>query len=269
MMYNWSQSDGFSWYTDEMTYNVNSTFYNQIFDYTYSLVLKQYNALTTLEGDDSGYYKAIAMIMKSYHFQIMVDLYGDVPYFEALKRGGNPTPAYDDAQLIYKDLIIQLTSAIELINSTASSTAVTPLEPGADDTMFGGNMNTWKKFANTVKLRILVRLSDMSGEQTYVKSQFTEITAEGSGFMNSNVTIQLGYMDEDNKQNPKWAAFGEKPGGGNTLNNDATCATDYIVNYLSDTFDPRIDFIYEEPEDGHLGVPQGLKDYDMKLFLRD
>ncbi len=43
MMYNWSQSDGFSWYTDEMTYNVNSTFYNQIFDYTYSLVLKQYN----------------------------------------------------------------------------------------------------------------------------------------------------------------------------------------------------------------------------------
>jgi len=265
MMYNWSQSDGFSWYTDEMTYNVNSTFYNQIFDYTYSLVLKQYNALSTLEGDESGYYKAIAMIMKSYHFQIMVDIYGDVPYSEALLRGGNPTPKYDDAQMIYKDLIIQLTSAIELINTTASSTAVTPLEPSADDTMFGGNMNNWKKFANTVKLRILVRLSDMSGEQAYIKSQFAEIATGGEGYMNSNVTIQLGYMDEDNKQNPKWAAFGQKPGGGNTLNNDATCGTDYIINYLSDTFDPRLDYIYEEPADGHLGVPQGLKDYDIPV----
>ena len=265
MMYNWSQSDGFSWYTDEMSYRVTSTFYQQIFDYTYSNALKQYNAINTLEGDENGYYKAIAKIMMSYHFQIMVDTYGDVPYFEALQRGGNATPAYDDAQTIYTDLIVQLTNAIEMINNTESSTAVVPLQPGADDTMFGGNMGMWKKFANTVKLRILVRQSDMAGRTDYIKSEFSAIAAEGSGFMNSDVTIQLGYVDEDNKQNPKWAAFGQKPGGGNTLNNDATCATPYVLDYLAGTFDARLDYIYEEPEDGHLGVIQGEQNYDIPV----
>jgi len=265
MMYNWSQSDGFSWYTDEMSYRVTSTFYQQIFDYTYSNALKQYNAINALEGDDNGYYKAISKIMMSYHFQIMVDTYGDVPYFEALQRGGNPTPAYDDAQVIYDDLIVQLTNAIEMINNTESSTAVVPLQPGADDTMFGGDMTMWKKFANTVKLRILVRQSDMAGRTDYIKSEFAAIAAEGSGYMNSDVTIQLGYVDEDNKQNPKWAAFGQKPGGGNTLNNDATCATPYVLDYLAGTFDARLDYIYEEPEDGHLGVIQGEQNYDIPV----
>ncbi|MEN8193805.1 MAG: SusD/RagB family nutrient-binding outer membrane lipoprotein [Bacteroidota bacterium] len=263
MMYNWSQSDGFSWYTDEFAYLVTPSFYAQIFDYTYSNVFKQYNALEDLEGEEYGYYHAISRIMKSYHFQILVDTYGDVPYFEALQRGGNPTPAYDDQSIIYEDLITQLTAAIDLINATAAS-SVTPVIPGADDTMFGGNMTMWKKFANTVKLRILVRQSDVS-DAGYIKGEFTNIASEGSGFITDDITVQLGYVNEDNKMNPKWAAFGQKPDGSNTLNNDATCATDYILQYLTDTFDPRIDFIYEEPEDGHLGVKQGELDYDLPV----
>ena len=67
-MYNWSQSDGFSWYNDEFQYKVTPSFYSQIFDYTYGNVLKQYYGLETLEGAEYGNYQAIAKIMKSLHF---------------------------------------------------------------------------------------------------------------------------------------------------------------------------------------------------------
>ncbi len=162
-MYNWAESDGSVFYFAEFRYSVTPSFYSQNFDYTYANALKQYNALNTLEGAEFGYYRAISKIMIAYHFQILVDTYGDVPYNEALQRGDNPTPKYDDAELIYDDLIVQLTAAIDLINTTTSNSGITPVLPGNDDALFGGDMDLWKRFANTVKLRILVRQSDMAG----------------------------------------------------------------------------------------------------------
>ena len=215
-----------------------------------------------MEEPEYGYYKAIGDIMKAYHFNILVDIYGDIPYFDALQRGSNPTPAYDDAQTIYEDLILRLTDAIALINSTSANEEVTPLAPGSDDGMFGGDMDMWKQFANSVKLRILVRQADMSGRAGYLKEQLNIIKNEGSGFLTENAEVNIGYTKSENQQNPKWDAFGQDPSGTNTLNNNATCATPFVLDYLTATGDPRIDYIYEEPATGHLGVVQGLKNYD-------
>lgn len=256
LMYNWSESEGSVFYAGEFAYNVDPLFYSQNFDYTYANALKQYNALNTLEGEEYGYYRAISKIMMAYHFQILVDTYGDVPYFETLQRGDNPTPKYDDAAVIYDDLIVQLTAAIELINTTNSNTEITALLPGVDDVMFGGDMDQWKKFANTVKLRILVRLSNLTQKTAYIGDEFAVIAAEGSGYMEDDVVVQPGYFNEENKMNHKWAAFGQDPQGNNTTFNNATCATQYLIDYLTNTQDPRIDLIYEKPETGHLGLKQ-------------
>jgi len=145
LMYNWSQSDGFAWYPDEFKYNVTSSFYQYIFNYTYSLALKQYQILFNLE-EGYDYYRAISMIMKAYHFQLMVDCYGDVPYSEALGRSLEATPVYDDAQTIYEDLIVQLTAAINLIKS-ADEDAQLAL-PSGDDAMFGGEMCKYREAQN-------------------------------------------------------------------------------------------------------------------------
>ena len=59
MMYNWSQSDGFAWYPDEFKYNVTSSFYQQLFNYSYSNTLKMYQILDQLESPYDNY-KAIA-----------------------------------------------------------------------------------------------------------------------------------------------------------------------------------------------------------------
>ncbi|RJE70661.1 SusD/RagB family nutrient-binding outer membrane lipoprotein [Reichenbachiella sp. MSK19-1] len=256
MMYNWSESQGFSWYDNEFQYLVNSTFYASIFDEGYRDPLKQYNLLTELgEGYDN--YEAIGLIMKAYHYQLMVDFYGDIPYSEALQRSENATPVYDSGSDVYTSLMVDLTAAIDLINVAAGSGVA--VEPGSDDVMFGGDMTMWKQFANTLKVRILTRLSDMTSMQGYIQTEFDAITAEGSGFITANVVVDPGYEVSEGKQNPYWDEMGFTPTGDEQLNYRATCATQYILDYLASTNDPRISFLYEEPDTGHLGVNQGLE----------
>ena len=119
-------------------------------------------------------------------------------------------------------------------------------------------MDEWKKFANTVKLRILTRQLSMSGKAAYIQTEFDVIAAEGSGFITDDVGINPGYLQEEGKQNPMWDRLGRTVAGGVTLSNDATCATDYIITYLQGTNDDRIDYLYGEEPTGHLGVIQGL-----------
>jgi hypothetical protein len=266
MMYNWSQSDGFSFYTDEFLYQVTPSFYQQNFDYVYANALKQYNSLTTLTGAANGYYVAIGNIMKAYHFNILVDTYGDIPYSDASLRGVNPTPKYDKAQAVYTDLVTKLTAAITLINATATNTTIKPLVPGSDDGVYSGNMVMWKKFANSIKLRMLARQSGMTSRAAYINTELAVIAAEGSGYITTDVTVNIGYNAQTNQQNPKWNAYGADVAGAPTSTNQATCATDYILTYLTNTNDPRINFIYEKPASGHLGVMQGLQNYDETPF---
>lgn len=250
LMYNWSETYGFSWYDEEFKYLVTPTFYDQLFNDAYLRSLKMYTDLDAL-APEYGYYTAISKIMKSYHFQILVDLYGDVPYSEALRRGDLSTPKYDDAKEIYMDLIAQLTACIELINTTSELAVINA--PSDDDVMFGGDMDMWKQFANTVKLRILNRMSGVVD----ITAEIAVINAEGSGYITEDVKVNPGFLNEEGKQNPYWAALGYTVDGTVEMNNDATCATQYIIDRLTNTSDPRIDFLYELPDAGHLGVDQG------------
>jgi len=262
LMVNWSQSDGFSWYSDEFKYNVTSSFYSRIFNNTFANTLKQYQILNNLEDPKFDNYRAIAKIMKAYHYQQLVDIYGDVPYSEALGRSLEATPKYDDAQEIYEDLMVQLTEAIELIRNASGADV-----PGADDAMFNGNMTNWIKFANTLKIRILTRQSDMTGRDAYIQAELATIASEGHGYITTDVGVNPGYIPlNTGKQNPMWNSLGWDEGGTKTMNYNATCATAYVLNYLTATADPRIDYIYEKPSTGHLGVPQGLLDYDTPVL---
>ncbi|MFC2151683.1 SusD/RagB family nutrient-binding outer membrane lipoprotein [Bacteroidota bacterium] len=259
MMYNWSQADGFNWFPDEFKYLVTADFYDIIFEQSYYDALKQYHLLTELEGSEYDYYEAIGIIMKSFHFQLLVDTYGDIPYSEALGRGENATPAYDNAETIYEDLIVQLTAAIDLIDNADAQVE----EVDVDDAMFGGDMDDWKAFANSLKLRILTRLMTNNPTTINIQTELNAIIADGSGFIMDDVGINPGYLIEEGKQNPFWNLYGWDAGLGISMSNNATCASDFMIDFLTTTNDPRIDYIFEEPATGHLGVMQGLLDYDV------
>ena len=259
LMANWSQSDGYSWYLTEFQYNVIPSFYDNVWNTSYGSALKQYNSLDT-DDENNEYYQAIAKIMKAYHFQILVDSYGDIPYSEALLRGDNTTPVYDDALTVYEDLIVKLDEAISLINAGASNINV--VTPGTDDGVYAGNMTEWKKFANTVKLRILVRQSDMASRATYISTEFAKIASEGSGYITTDAGSNIGYTTATNQQSTFYGTYKANVEGTLLNNFKATCATPFVLNTLTDLNDARIDFIYEIPLSGtHLGVEQGLSPY--------
>lgn len=103
-------------------------------------------------------YEAPALIMKAYMAALATDIYGDVPYSQALQgTSGNVTPAYDDQMDIYtgeNGIIALLTSAVALIDNNDYTT---PLQ---GDVLYNGNMNQWKKFANSLIIKYAIRISD-------------------------------------------------------------------------------------------------------------
>ena len=106
------------------------------------------------KAENAYHYMAVADIYHALGFMEMLDLYGEMPYTEAL--GNSPVPAYDDGKTIFNGCIAKLDEAIELLGKTQPSTA-TPLSKG--DLMNGGDAQKWLKLAYGLKARYLLKLS--------------------------------------------------------------------------------------------------------------
>jgi hypothetical protein len=192
-----------------------------MFDNVYLLPLRNYNEVEKNSNENEDNFKAIAKIMKAFHYQYLVDAYGDIPYSEALQGNLNTTPIYDDGQAIYNDLIVQLTAAQDLIANADSNDAIPTT---SQDVMCGGNMAKWSRFANTLKLRILLRQSEIG------VTDYSSVN-NGIGFLaaTENVTCNPGYVNDVNRQNPFYAAFGRTVAGDPAANTNATRVTPFIA----------------------------------------
>lgn len=247
MMNNWTRDVGASnssYYFNEHTYNVTSDFYSGIFE---NLMLRTSNLtfIQNTEAPNYENYKAIAKILKSQYFQYLVDLYGDIPYSEAHKRGQNLTPSYDDDMSIYRDLVVQLEQAVSLIDNAPTSA----INPGANDVMLQGNMSMWKKFANTLKLKILIRESEKASSAAYVQAEIQELVDANAQFLGPNDNIKINPGFNNNKPNGFASLFLDSTGA--VLNNySSTAATKYTITYLTNTNDTRRNRIYSAATGG-------------------
>lgn len=247
IVYNWAVPSNWSAMQNEIRYNVTSTFYNVIFENTYQDIFKNITYVINYEAEGTDYtaYKVIGNIIKSAQYQHLVDLYGDVPYSEANMRGQNTTPKYDDAATIYKSLVDSLTHYANL----AVNMPDVYEDPEGQDIIFHGDMEKWAQFANTIKLRMLVRLSN-TGQDAYIKQEIGKIDANGAGYLKADVFAQPGYSDDADKQNPYYGYIGMQPGGkAVTDRNDYTVASDYALDYLMSTNDERYMRLYSESKD--------------------
>lgn len=200
-------------------------------------------------------HKAIAKILKSFYFQYLVDLYGDIPYTEAHLGSQNLSPAYDDDQAIYRDLVVQLEDAIATIDNPVATT----IAVGTEDVIFQGNMANWKKFANTLKLRLLLRQSEMNDAETtaYLAAKFAELA--GAEFLDIDATINPGYSnDSSEQQNPWYDLFFDVSGSATTYYNQYGAA-EFFANELNSnpTSDARKGKIFELVSGQVSGVRQG------------
>ncbi len=185
---------------------------------------------------------AIIEILKVYAFSNLVETYGDVPYSEALDID-NLLPKYDDGLTVYKDLITRLNSAIGSLNTGVGSFS------SDNDLIYAGDVASWKKFANTLKLRMGITLSDVEPGL----SQSTVESAVTSGVFTSNAD-NAGY------------AYSSAAPNNNPVNNNLVLSgrNDYvagqtIVDIMNGLDDPRRETYFTTVDGEYIGGPIGAQ----------
>lgn len=97
---------------------------------------------------------AIIELLTAYSYQNLVDIFGNVPYTQA-ENIGNISPKYDDAATIYSDLIRRVDAAVTSLDTTQGSF-------GTADLIYGGNTALWRRFGNSLKVRLGITLADVN-----------------------------------------------------------------------------------------------------------
>ncbi len=185
---------------------------------------------------------AVAKILKSYLFLQMTDRWGDVPYTKSLKGAEAFAPAYDKQQDIYTDLFKELKAANDQIKIAEKGVV--------GDILFNGDMASWKRFANTTRLIMALRLSKIDPAKG--KTEYTSALADGVITSNAQ-NINYSFLGGDpNNYNPWYNNYSV-----NNRNDFAISAT--MTNYMGPKNDPRLK-VYGETLAGNVvkGLPYGF-----------
>ena len=252
----WARSGTYAPNVIEETYEITTGFgngiWNSCYDNNYDYQIVQ--AKAGLAG--ATFYEGIARVMKAHNFMMLVDVYGNVPYSQALKGGGNPTPGYDLGINVYKDLFRQLDTAISLIKNSVVTTTNANRNIGTNDIIFQGNSGKWVRFANTLKLRMIIHAYAVSGIDK--ATEISKINTEGSGYLGlgEDVMAQPGYVAD--KPNPFFTTYKTSVAGAQTANNVYYRANKWGIDYYSYNGDARRARFYEAGANGYVGVQYGL-----------
>ena len=176
-------------------------------------------------------YYALGLIMKGFYYQAYTETFGMIPYSEASDPAIN-LPKYDAQIDIYKGIIAELDQAIATIGSnTTTGEGVDKL--AENDVIFNGNMQNWKKLANSLKLRIALRASGASGEDF---SATAASEAIASGVLADTNALFEAYADETD-------IWGGSASYGDVWHNFPTARwkiAEALMNVLKQSDDPRL-----------------------------
>ncbi|MDX2442770.1 MAG: SusD/RagB family nutrient-binding outer membrane lipoprotein [Bacteroidales bacterium] len=134
---------------------------------------------TASEGNEDWHYVGISQIMKAYTFSLLVDVWGDVPYTESNQGAELRAPHYDNGQSIYPQLFQMIDEGLSNLEKESF------LSPGTDDVIYQGDLDKWKKFAKTLKLKMYnqIRLvEDVSAEVATLLADESELIGPEDDF---------------------------------------------------------------------------------------
>ncbi|MDC6352643.1 SusD/RagB family nutrient-binding outer membrane lipoprotein [Zeaxanthinibacter sp. PT1] len=182
---------------------------------------------------------AIINFMEVYAYHILVDTFGDVPYAEALDPA-NTTPAYDSGPAIYDQLLANLDEAIANMDGGSGF-------EGSQDPIYDGNVALWKKAANSLKLRLAMRLADV---EPAVSQQLAESAAAGELILDNSENFGIKYLASAPNTNPLWVSLVQSG------RNDFVGA-DTFIDRLNTLDDPRRQYYFETIEGEYVGGEYG------------
>lgn len=225
---------------------------------TWYTIYDQNNEFRSVENksiaNGETFYQGMAIIMQSLNYQMAVDMWNDIPYSQAT----NPsilTPKYDKGSDIYLDLLKRLDAAIVLIKGADAAKNFNIangdiLRVSANGLPSTTGLNTaanrklkWIKFANTLKLRLLIHMSQMPTIGALQATEIAKINAEGSGFLNAGETIGVNPGFITAKPNHFWSNYIYDQAGNES--NSFNRANNYSLNLMKSLSDERYKYFYK------------------------
>jgi hypothetical protein len=192
-----------------------------------------------LSGGSNANQIAVARILKVYFYNILTDRWGPIPYTQALQGRELFKPAYDSQETIYNSFFSELEGAISQMDGG----------PGVNgDFIFGGDMDMWKKFANSLRMIYALRISDVDAGKA--QSEFN--AAMSGGVIGDGEDVMYPYLAESANQNPWFGAF---------ITRTDFAISETLVNFLKPLNDPRL-AVYADPapDFGDIrGMPYGIE----------
>lgn len=230
----WVQHYGEMRYTEEDRFELRDPTVNGHWTGFYAGPLQDLNEVV-MQGDSLARpnVEAMGMVMRSWTFQLVTDLWGDVGYSEALRgrTPGSPTTVkYDPQQTIYQGLLQELATAQAMFDPGG-------YRMGTADLIYRGDPEKWKKFANSLRLRAAMRMSQVDANTG--RTAFQAAMAAGV-FTGNGDNAVLNYVDNGVDVHPIFASQRSAPTHG-------VSAT--IVDSLKSLADPRLR-IYANPNAG-------------------
>ncbi len=232
-----------------------STYYDALFD------LHQVKTKALVKGDTA--LAGASMILSAKLWQELVDAFGNVPYSDAFSVDKNPRPTYDDAKTIYNSLQLSLDTAIQYMKTIPPAGFYFPTA----DIVNHGDQSKWMRFANILKLRMLLRQSEVSGFDP--SSELTKINNTTNGGLpgvGDSFSENPGYQNDVNKQNPTFATLGYNSAASPAKQNTSTGLNNYILGVLysgtstvssPDFIDPRTYRFWQTVSGGFYGNNYG------------
>ncbi|TPG67021.1 SusD/RagB family nutrient-binding outer membrane lipoprotein [Hymenobacter nivis] len=251
----WTESLTANQYKDYDRYRIGQTTNDRDYQALFTGGLKNYRYVIDRAKGDSSNYAAIAGLQSAYTYQVLSDAFDKIPFTEALQGAANTQPKFDDGTVVYDGLITLIDESIAKINTGTSAISV-----GGQDLIFSGNMEKWRRFGNTLKLKIYLR-------QVYARPAVAEagikaLYTSGAQFLGASENAQIsGFSTTNQNGNPFYLT--DVYAGSGIRNNVIASATS--INYLTTTNDPRIDDFFSRPGSTtdvasttpHQGTPQG------------
>jgi len=219
----WSQQVSKVQYNDEERYIPRRAAIDGIWSTLYASVISDAKSMYSLaEAEGNTNIMGISLVLQANAYQILTDLYGPIPYTESC----NITilkPAYDSQEVVYNGILNLLTLAdAKLANGSGSV-------PASSDLIYGGDTSKWRKLANSLKLKALMRISKVRNVGPAVQALVT-----AGNLMSSNSdSAQLTYLAAQPDANPIYetVVFGAR---------FEYKVSSVMINMLQSTNDPRL-----------------------------
>ena len=195
----WTQSNSANQYKEIDDYSIGTLYFNTGWSGMYDPLADIRNIKRRAEAEGIWNFFVITTVLESHASQLLVDLYGDIPFTEA-NSVDFLQPHFDSGEEVYDAMIANLQFAL----SQDLSTSVGEV-PGADDFVFGGNMTHWREWANTLLLKLYMRQTE--ARPAVAQAGIEALLNDGAAFLDMDAAMTQ-FEDAPDRSNPLYQTEG-------------------------------------------------------------